>query len=75
MAFKKPDLEEVKQQFELKGQTKELAEKFYAYYEANGWYVGRTKMKNWKAAVAYWVLNQKKNNYDRQTTEDRFNQW
>jgi len=75
MAFKKPDLEEVKQQFSLKQCSIELAEKFYAYYEANGWYVGRTKMKNWKAAVAYWVLNQKNRNNGGQTNEDRFNQW
>ena len=30
------------------------AEKWYAHYEANGWKVGRTPMKNWKAAVRTW---------------------
>ncbi len=34
------------------------AQKFYNYFEANGWKVGgRTKMKNWKAAARNWMLN------------------
>lgn len=28
--------------------------KFLAYYESNGWMVGRNKMKDWKAAVRSW---------------------
>ena len=27
---------------------------FLAYYNANGWYVGRVKMKSWEATVVYW---------------------
>lgn len=27
---------------------------FLAYYNANGWHVGRVKMKSWEAAVVYW---------------------
>lgn len=30
------------------------ADKFLAYYESNGWRVGRNPMKSWKAAVAGW---------------------
>lgn len=29
-------------------------EKFYAYYESNGWKVGRNPMKSWKAAITTW---------------------
>ena len=29
-------------------------EKWIAHYQANGWMVGRTKMKDWKAAVRTW---------------------
>lgn len=29
-------------------------EKFMAYYESNGWMVGRNKMKSWKAALVTW---------------------
>ena len=30
------------------------AERFYYYYESNGWVVGKTKMVNWKACVRTW---------------------
>jgi hypothetical protein len=33
------------------------ATKFVNYYEANGWMVGRNKMKDWKAAVRNWASN------------------
>jgi len=29
-------------------------EKFHAYYESNGWMVGKNHMKDWKAAVRTW---------------------
>ena len=32
------------------------AEAFYAYYESNGWRVGRNPMKNWKQAVITWEV-------------------
>lgn len=39
----------------------EEAEKFYNYFQSNGWLVGgRTKMKDWKAAARNWMLNAKK---------------
>jgi uncharacterized protein YdaU (DUF1376 family) len=33
------------------------AEKFYNYYESNGWKVGKNPMKNWKAAANNWITN------------------
>jgi hypothetical protein len=34
------------------------AEKFFNYFESNGWLVGgKTKMKDWKAAARNWLLN------------------
>lgn len=30
------------------------AERFYAYYESNGWRVGKNPMKSWKGAVVNW---------------------
>ena len=30
------------------------AERFVNYYASNGWIVGKTKMKDWKAAVRTW---------------------
>ena len=32
-------------------------EKFFNHYESNGWIVGKTKMKNWKAAIHTWEKN------------------
>ena len=33
------------------------AERFVAYYESNGWRVGRNPMKDWRAAVRTWTRN------------------
>ena len=32
-------------------------DRFYDYYESNGWMVGKHKMKDWKAAVRTWERN------------------
>jgi hypothetical protein len=34
-----------------------FTEKFHAHYEANGWMVGKNKMKNWRAAANNWIAN------------------
>ena len=38
------------------------AEKFYSYYESNGWKIGKSSMKSWKAALRTWNLNNKEQN-------------
>lgn len=35
-----------------------FSEKFIAHYEANGWKVGRNAMKDWKASVRKWDIEQ-----------------
>jgi hypothetical protein len=53
-----PSLEYVKIYFDEKGITALEAEKFFNYFESNGWLVGgRAKMKDWKAAARNWILN------------------
>lgn len=38
--------------------------KFFYHYEANGWMIGKNKMKSWKAAIVTWERNNKQtNNY------------
>lgn len=54
--FVKPTVEEVKKYAEEKGYTFD-AEAFVAYYDSNGWMVGKQKMKNWKAACLTWQRN------------------
>lgn len=51
--FTPPDIEEVKAYIKEKGYSIN-AERWMAYYESNGWMVGRNKMKDWKASVRYW---------------------
>ena len=51
--FKKPTLEEVKVYCQEKKYTFN-AEAFIDYYESNGWKVGKTPMKSWKAACSTW---------------------
>lgn len=61
--FSPPKLDEVKAYFREKGlspaDAQLEAEKFIDRYEANGWIVGKVKMKNWKSAVNNWLRNRK----------------
>jgi hypothetical protein len=53
-----PSLKYVKIYFDEKGVSAIEAEKFFNYFESNGWLVGgRAKMKDWKAAARNWILN------------------
>jgi len=59
-----PKKEDVMVYFREKGYSQVEAEKFFNYFESNGWLVGgRTKMRDWKAAARNWMLNTKKYNY------------
>lgn len=51
--FVKPSLQELEEYISEKGYVIS-AEDFLAYYEANGWKVGRNPMKSWTAALAMW---------------------
>ncbi|MCL9770504.1 transcriptional regulator [Flavobacterium sp. HXWNR69] len=57
----KPTLEEAQIYFLEKNFSEIEAQRFFNYFESNGWLVGgRTKMKDWKAAARNWMLNAKK---------------
>ena len=49
----KPSLSEVEAYCRERGNSVD-AEAFIAFYESNGWRVGRNPMKDWKAAVRTW---------------------
>ena len=57
--FIPPTQEEVEEYAKEKGYTVFSAERFIAYYESNGWKVGRNPMKNWRAAVSGWAARDK----------------
>ena len=56
--FQKPSLEEVRE-YCLERGSKIDPEAFYAFYESKGWLVGRSPMKDWKAAVITWEKKEK----------------
>lgn len=55
--FVKPTLEEVQKYIQEKC-LNVSAEGFIDYYEANGWLVGKNKMKDWKATLRNWNRRQ-----------------
>ena len=67
--FKKPEQVEIGQYMCEKGCQDWLAEadRFFNYYESNGWKVGKNPMKSWKSAVNNWL----KNNYKQPNKSDR----
>lgn len=52
----KPTLEEVKAYCKERNNGVD-AERWFNYYSANGWKVGKNPMKDWKAAVRTWERN------------------
>ena len=51
--FKKPSLQEIREYVS----TRDIqidAERFFDFYESNGWKVGRNSMKCWKSSVRTW---------------------
>lgn len=54
--FVPPTLEEVKE-YCIERKNNVNAERFIDYYTANGWHVGKNKMRDWKAAVRRWEQN------------------
>lgn len=58
--FAPPARDEVEAYAREKGYNGFPVDRFIAYYESNGWMVGRTKMKSWKAAMSNWWLREDK---------------
>lgn len=54
--FVKPTVDEIKE-YCKKNNYNIDSERFYDYYESKGWVVGKSSMKDWKAAVRTWCRN------------------
>ena len=52
-SFNKPTVEQIKEYCKERNNTVD-GETFFDFYESKGWLVGKTKMKDWKAAVRNW---------------------
>ena len=57
--FIPPTVEEVKARIDEMGYTFD-AEAFIAFYQSNGWMVGKSKMKDWRAAMVTWQKRESK---------------
>ena len=59
--FIKPTIQEVNN-YIIENKYNVNPEKWLSNYEANGWMVGKNKMKDWKASIRYWNTNNFNNN-------------
>lgn len=67
--FKKPSIEEIKE-YCLERNNSIDAEYFYDFYESKNWYVGKNKMKDWKASIRTWERNNKTSTNDKTKKSD-----
>lgn len=58
--FTPPEMNEVAEYMGERGSYNAFneAEKFVDFYTSKGWFVGKTKMKDWKASVRQWLKRQ-----------------
>lgn len=71
--FVPPTVEEVSEYcFERRNNVD--AQCFVDFYSSKGWYVGKSKMRDWKASVRTWERKERSNNQSR-TTEDGLEGW
>ena len=65
---KKPTIEEIENYCKERNNNVN-ANAFYDFYESKDWYIGKNKMKDWKACVRTWERNEK----GKSKTPDWFN--
>lgn len=56
--FQRPSLEEIRSYCQERGNNVE-PEQFFDFYESKGWVVGKSPMKDWRAAVRTWEKREK----------------
>lgn len=57
--FTPPTIQEIEDYIKEKGYSVD-AEAFFAFYDSNGWLVGKNKMKSWKSAITTWAKREEK---------------
>tara|TARA_R110002110_G_scaffold261846_1_gene477692 strand:+ start:1564 stop:2184 length:621 start_codon:yes stop_codon:yes gene_type:complete len=72
--FKKPTYSEVKD-YCLERKNNVDAEAFWDFYESKDWFVGKSKMKCWKAAVRNWERGDKKKPKTMSKLDSQINEW
>lgn len=69
--FTKPTIEDLKAYCEEKGLGNVDVEYFYDYYESNGWQVGKSKMKDYKATLRNWNRRNYNTNTNNNVSKDK----
>lgn len=72
--FQKPTIEEVEAYCQERNNGVD-AQKFFDYYTANGWKVGKNSMKDWRAAVRTWERSTVAATASRKTADDDEAYW
>lgn len=68
-----PEISLIREYFLEQKSTLLEAERFFNYYESNGWLIGgKAKMHSWTAAVRNWILTTKK--FTTHTPQNQFQQ-
>ncbi len=70
--FVKPTLNDL-EHYCIERNNKVDIQKFFNYYESNGWKVGKNPMKDWRAAVRTWEKNTKEETKSK--VEQSLNTW
>tara|TARA_R100001594_G_C4016125_1_gene258092 strand:- start:294 stop:926 length:633 start_codon:yes stop_codon:yes gene_type:complete len=76
--FKKPSVEEVGNycyERNKMGKNNVDPEAFWDFYESKDWFVGKSKMKDWKAAVRNWERGDKKKPKSMGKLHSQINAW
>lgn len=71
-AFTPPTVAEVQDYCRERGNSVD-AERFVDFYASKGWYIGKNRMKDWRAAVRTWERERAPT--ARSGTTDVFNEW
>lgn len=72
--FQKPTIEEVNAYCQERNNGVD-AQKFFDYYTANGWKVGKNSMKDWRAAVRTWERSTVAATASRKSADDDAEYW
>lgn len=71
--FTPPAIDEVKSYISEKGYSVD-AESFVAFYTSKNWFVGKNKMKDWRAAVVTWEKRKDKNENKKNSSTSNVNE-
>lgn len=53
---KRPSIDQIKDFFQKEEQPDSEAEKFFNYYSATGWKIGKSPLEDWEAAARNWII-------------------